>query len=172
MPSDKMANEPPKRLCVAKVASPHGVKGLVKLHVFVEDINLLNGPLFTGETGDNTLTVTPKNAVSKHWIAEIDGSNDRDKAEELRGTCFYIEREALPETEENEFYASDLIGLNAMDESGKAIGRVIAVENFGAGDLLEIQPASAESFYLPFNSETVPEISETTIIVNIPEGLL
>ena len=172
MPSDKMASEPPKRLCVAKVASPHGVKGLVKLHVFVEDINLLNGPLFTDESGNDTLTITPKNAVSKHWVAEIDGSNDRDKAEELRGTCFYIEREALPETKENEFYASDLIGLNVMDEDNKAIGKVIAVENFGAGDLLEIQPDGTESFYLPFNKETVPNITETTVIVRIPENLI
>jgi 16S rRNA processing protein RimM len=176
MPSDNNLTEAPKRpgarICVAKVAAAHGVKGLVKLHVFADNIDLLGGDLFTVETGDQTLSLKLKNATAKHWLAEIDGVTDRDAAEALRGTNLYIDKSALPEPDENEFYASDLIGLPAIDKDNKEIGKVVAVENFGAGDLLEIKPAGRESFYLPFNDDTIPDIREDKIIVAIPEGLL
>lgn len=161
-----------KRLCIAKIAAAHGVKGLVKLHVFAENIDLLNGKLFTSESGEDTLSITLKNATAKHWLAEIDGITDRDAAEALRGTNLYIDKSALPAPDEGEVYISDLIGLTAIDKDGQEIGKVIAVDNFGAGDLLEIQPIGAESFYLPFNDDTVLEIQDDKIIVEIPEGLI
>lgn len=162
----------PERLCVAKIASAHGVKGLVKLHVFVEDINLLKNTIYKSENGDDTLGITLKNATAKHWLAEIENITDRNAAEALRGTNLYIDKEHLPEIDEGEFYINDLIGLLVVDKDKKEIGKVIAVENFGAGDLLEIKPQGSESFYLPFTDNTVPEILEDKIIVKIPEGLL
>lgn len=168
-----MNNESPNsRICVAKIATAHGIKGLVKLHIFVEDPQLANGDLFTSASGDNTLTITLKNATAKHWLAEIGGITDRTEAEKLRGTELYIDKSKLPAPDEDEFYFSDLIGLSALDEDNKEIGKVIATENFGAGDLLEIQPTGAESFYLPITDETVLDITDDKIIVNIPEGLI
>ena len=171
MPSHNNSNEP-SRLCVAKVATTHGVKGLVKLHVFVEDINLLKNTIYKSETGNDKLGVTLKNATAKHWLAEIENITDRTQAEALRGTNLYIDKEHLPEIDDGEFYISDLIGLTAANKENKEIGKIIAVENFGAGDLLEIKPSASESFYLPFTDDTVPEILEDKIIIEIPEGLL
>jgi 16S rRNA processing protein RimM len=160
------------RICIAKIATAHGIKGLVKLHVFSEDPQLADGILFTSESGDTTLSLTLKNATAKHWLAEIDGITDRTQAEKLRGAELYIDRDKLPQTNDDEFYISDLIGMMCVNENNQNIGKVIAVENFGAGDLLEIQPKSAESFYLPMSNETILEILENKIIVDVPEGIM
>lgn len=170
MPVSDEAQAP--RICVAKIATAHGVKGLVKLHVFAEDIGLLNNTLYTSETGDSEISMTLKNATAKHWLAEIKDVTDRTEAEKLRGTELYIDQEHLPEPEEGEFYFSDLIGLDCFDKDDQPIGKIIAVENFGAGDLLEIQATGQESFYLPFNDDTIIEVMSDKIIVQIPEGLL
>lgn len=159
------------RILIAKIATAHGIKGLVKLHVFAENPQLLNGTLFTSESGDKTLSLKLKNATAKHWLAEIDGITDRNEAEKLRGTELYINQADLPETQADEFYIADLIGLACLDNNNKDIGKVIAVENFGAGDLLEIQPKGTDSFYLPFTDDTILDIHEDKIIIEIPEGL-
>jgi len=162
----------PKRICIAKIATAHGIKGLVKLHVFADDITLVKGNLFTGETGDKTLHITPKNKTAKHWLAEVYGITDRNAAEDLRGTELYINQTALPEINADEFYYSDLIGLPTFDKNGIEIGEIIAVENFGASDLIDIKPKAAPSFYLPVTDETLLEIKADRVIIAIPEGLL
>ncbi|NCO02990.1 MAG: 16S rRNA processing protein RimM [Alphaproteobacteria bacterium] len=161
-----------KRICVAKITTAHGIKGLVKLHVYAEDLNLIKGALFTSETGDETLKITPKNATARHWLAAVDGITERNGAEALRGTSLYIEQTALPEIGDNEFYYADLIGLPAIDEDGMTIGEIIAVENFGASDLLDIKPKGQPSFYLPVCEETLMTINKDNVIIRIPEGLL
>ncbi len=167
-----MTDEPKdNRLCVAKIATAHGIKGLVKLHVFVENTDLLNGDLFTAETGEKTLKIKLKNATAKHWLAEIDGINDRTEAEKLRGTNLFIHKNSLPEPDEGEFYINDIIGLPCISQDGESIGKIIAFQNFGAGDLLDIQPENGESFYLPMTDDTILDIQEDQIIVVIPEGL-
>ena len=160
------------RICIAKITTAHGIKGLVKLHVFADDETLANGILFTSESGDKTLSLKLKNQTAKHWLAEVGGITDRTEAEKLRGTELYIDKENLPDADEDEFYIADLIGLPCIDTDQKHIGKIIAVENFGASDLLEIKPDSGESFYLPFTDEAVLDISDTTVAVSIPEGLL
>lgn len=160
------------RICVAKIATAHGIKGLVKLHIFVDQTDLANGVLFTNANDDKTLQIKLKNATAKHWLAEVEGIKDRTEAEKLRGTELYIDKSKLPKPDEDEFYFSDLIGLPCLDEEGTQIGKIIATDNFGAGDLLEIQPAGGESFYLPVTDETVLDITEKEITVRIPEGLL
>lgn len=161
-----------KRIMVAKIATAHGIRGFVKLHIYADDEQLANGKLYTSENGNNTLDITLKNATAKHWLAAVDGVTDRNAAEALRGTELYVDHEILPEIGEDEFYYSDLIGLPAMDEDGAEIGKIIAVENFGASDLIEIQPQGKESFYLPVSDETLLEITDDKIVVSIPEGLL
>ena len=160
------------RICIAKIATAHGIKGFVKLHIFADNSQLANGKLFTSESGDKTLSLTLKNATAKHWLAQIEGVTDRTEAEKLRGTELYIDKENLPDANDDEAYIADLIGLACIDENSKHIGKIIAVENFGASDLLEIQPDVAESFYLPFTDETVLDITDTTVTIEIPEGLL
>lgn len=161
-----------KRIQIGEITTTHGVRGLVKIRPSVEDESLLNGVLYTSDAGSNTLTIILKNRQNKVWLAEVEGYADKTAAEALRHTPLYIDRSVLPEAADGEFYYDDLIGLSVVDPDGAAIGKVISVENFGASDLLEIQPLKGPSFYLPFVDEYVPDISETTVTVIIPEGLL
>ncbi len=142
------------------------------MHVFADDPQLANGILFTSESGDKTLSLKLKNATAKHWLAEVEGISDRNDAEKLRGTELYINKDLLPEANKDEFYIADLIGLSCIDNAQKHIGKIIAVENFGASDLLDIKPEGSESFYLPFTDDTILEITDTTVTIEIPEGLL
>ncbi len=149
-----------KRTCLGKIVSAHGVKGLVKIKPFGQDPSLIEslGAAFTSEDGDETLTVLLKNGLGKYILAEIEGSADRNSAEALRGTELFYERALLADAPEDSFYYDDLVGLKVM-EDGKEIGKVIAVDNFGAGDLIEIKRTRGEEdFYLPFKDEYVPEV--------------
>ena len=145
---------------------------MVKLHVFVDNLDLLKGTLFTSETSDATLSIKLKNATAKHWLAEVENIIDRTEAEKLRGTNLYINKTDLPDLDEGENYVDDLIGLKAVDEKDTVIGKIIAFENFGASDLLEIKPDIGASFYLPYTDDTVIDILSDKIIVIIPEGLI
>ncbi len=166
-----------KRICVGEIATVHGVRGLVKVRAYGDDAQTLQqyGPLYTSETGDKTHTITLKHQSGGAWIAEVDGITDRNDAEKLRGTQLWLDRDRLPAIEEDGgFYHVDLIGLKAVDLDGKDWGEVIAVENFGASDLLEIKPEGKPSFYIPFVDSFVPDVNLETGIVTIdmPEGLV
>jgi 16S rRNA processing protein RimM len=92
-------------------------------------------------------------------LVKAEGVETRDDAEALRGLRLYIPRDRLPEPEdEDEFYLSDLVGLEAVDAAGAPRGRVVAVQNFGAGDLVEVRGPDGETFYVPFTREAVPEV--------------
>jgi 16S rRNA processing protein RimM len=92
-------------------------------------------------------------------IVRAEGVETRDAAEALRGVRLYVPRDRLPEPEgEDEFYLDDLVGLEAVDAEGAARGRVVAVQNFGAGDLVEVRGPDGETFYVPFTREAVPEV--------------
>lgn len=156
-----------RRVQIGTIATAHGVRGLVKIKCEAEDLSLFDGPVFTAETGDETLTLTLKNPLGKYVLAAVDGIEDRTAAEKLRGTKLWTGRDSLPETEEDEFYFEDLVGLAAFTPDGTPAGTVVAVENFGAGDLLEIRPMSGPAYYLPFTKDNVPDISlsERRIVV-------
>jgi len=154
----KSDNRKSGRTCLGKIATAHGIRGLVKVLVFGEEPGLLDGTLYTDETGPACITLRMKNSMGKYWLAEIDGVADRNSAEALRGTALWIERDALPAPDEGAFYYDDLAGMIALDEAGLKIGTVLGAENFGAGDLLEIQPLSGESFFIPFNDDYVPKV--------------
>ncbi len=163
---------PARRVCLGRIAKAHGVRGLVKVRCSGDDPYMLDkhGSLFTSETGEGTITLTMKNSMGKYWLAEVEGVVDRDKAETLNGTELWIERSKLPEIEdEDEFYFEDLIGLPVQTEDGSPAGKIIAVENFGASDLLEIQPITGAPYHLPFTKEKVPKISiADNIVVIVP----
>ena len=163
------------RILIAEIAAAHGIKGFVKLTYFGEDIRDTEdyNPFFTTESGANTLVLQVKNAIKGGYVAAIDGITDRTQAEALRGTRLYIERSKLKQPEENEYYHTDLVGCVVL-ENNIEIGKVIAVDDFGAGALLDIRPASGSSFYLPFKGDFVGtvDIAAKTIHVSIPDGLL
>jgi 16S rRNA processing protein RimM len=163
-------NDKNRRICIAKIATAHGVRGLVKITCYAEDQNLLtSGTLYKGENSTETIKLSLQNKSGKYWIGKVEGIADRNEAELLRGTSLWIDRDALPEPEDDEFYIEDLIGLPVIDTDGNAIGEILAIQNFGAGDLLEIKPAEGHSFYHPFTKEATPHVSLEQITITPPQ---
>lgn len=164
MTSEPSPSQTEKRIVVGKIATAHGVKGLVKILPFCEDIDLI-------EMAEE-FTITLKNPSGKYILAEIEGVNSREDVDAIKGTELTISRDQLPEPEDGEYYIEDLVGLLAINaQSGKDAGVIIAVHNFGAGDLLEIKPKSGgETYLLPFNDDHVPEIGETSVQIIPLEG--
>jgi 16S rRNA processing protein RimM len=148
------------RICLGQIGAPHGVRGEVRLHSFTANPTAITtyGPL---ETEDGRVFEIESLRPVKHaFVAKLSGVADRDAAERLANTKLYVPRERLPQpAEPDEFYHADLIGLRAVDRAGIDCGTVVAVHNFGAGDLIELKSAaSAQTELLPFDSVTVPEI--------------
>ncbi len=161
-----------KRILIGKIATAHGIKGFVKLDVYADDEQLLNGTVFTADTGTDSVTLSFKHSTGNQIVAAVDGITDRNDAEKLRGTKLYVDRDALPAANDDEFYYEDLIGMNVIDAQGAAIGLVLGVDNFGAGDLLDIRKTgSAESFYLLFSDDTILDVNlaERVITAQLPE---
>lgn len=162
-----------KRICLAEITGVHGLRGLVKLRFYGEDPDLLSVPL-TDETGKKHFKVhLGSHQKNDMWIAEVEGVSGRDQALALAGTRLYIERDALPQTDEGTFYIEDLKGLDVVLEDGRAFGSVKAVHNFGAGDILEVKPAEGSSIYIPMTKAAVPEIdlNARKVVIADPEEL-
>ena len=145
------------RVCLGAVTGAHGVRGLVKVKTFTEvaeDIASY-GP-GENEAGDRQFTLELKGSAKGQLIVSIKGVGDRNAAEAMRGTRFYVARASLPEVEEGEFYHADLIGLRVEDPSGTEIGTVSGLYNFGAGDLIEVRTEEGREELMPFTKEVVP----------------
>jgi 16S rRNA processing protein RimM len=111
-----------------------------------------------------------KHAIKEDWAAEVKGVSDRNAAERLRGTKLYVDRSALPDTDNGELYIEDMIGLKVVDEKGSIIGTLESVQNYGASDLLDIKPIDGgQNFYLPYTEDCVVDLDAGTIIVTMPE---
>lgn len=150
-----------KRIRLGKIAGAHGVRGMVKISYFGDTPEALSdyGPLYTAETGDEKISLTLKGASGKHLLAAIEGIAEKNAADALNGTELWVERAALPAPPQGQYYIEDLVGLKALDnKDGSEIGTVTAVQNFGAGDLLEIKPKGQESFFLVLTKENVPVV--------------
>ena len=147
------------RICVARVGAAHGVRGEVKLWPFTEDPMAVidYGPL-TSKDGARQFEVVRARIAKDHLIAALKGIATRDDAERVNGIELYIPRDRLPPTEAGEYYHADLIGLRAIDSAGAEIGKVLAIHNFGAGDIIEITPARGPTLLLPFNDAVVPTV--------------
>lgn len=160
---------------VGRILGPHGVRGLLRVQYFGDPVSLVGyGPVMNRD-GKALFEMDAKSNLKKGVMLMVaDGVNDRNAAEDLKGTDLFIPRHRLPEPEEDEFYNSDLIGLEAFHVDGAQLGRVKAVQNFGASDLLEIQPVSGRTYYVPFTKDIVPEIDLAAgrLIINPPEGLI
>ncbi len=145
-----------RRILVGEIGRPHGVRGLMKLRSFTADPAAIAsyGPL-TDEAGTRRFALT----LLAEGLARIEGIADRDAAARLTGTKLYVDRDRLPPPEEEEFLLADLIGLSVVDASGETLGTVVAVPNYGGGDLLEIAPArGGATALLPFTRAFVPQV--------------
>ncbi|MDF1722008.1 MAG: ribosome maturation factor RimM [Minwuia sp.] len=151
------------RVIVAAIAGAHGVSGRVKLKTFTEEPASVGtfGPL-SDEAGERQFEIRVTGSTKGGVIAELSGIRNRDQAEALKGTTLHVDRERLPELEDEEdFYQADLIGLEAIHVDGQRLGRVKAVHTLGAGEVLEIQPAlraGRKTLLVPFSREAVPVV--------------
>jgi 16S rRNA processing protein RimM len=165
----------PDRVLVGDIGRPQGLQGEVRIRSFTaEPASIAEyGPL-EDETGTRLFEIESLRVTAKALTARLKGVESREQAEALTGTRLYVPRSRLPEREQDEWYHSDLIGLAALDPDGAAIGTVIAVHNFGAGDLLEIgPPGGGATVLMSFTRETVPEVDVEGGWLRIapPEGL-
>jgi 16S rRNA processing protein RimM len=162
------------RVCLGQIGAAHGVRGEVRLHSFTADPAAIvtYGPL---ETEDGRIVeIEAMRPAKDHFVARFSGIADRDAAERLKNIKLYVPRERLPEPEEpDEFYHADLVGLRVVDRAGAQIGTVVAVHNFGAGDLIEMQPETgSKTELLPFDAATVSEVDLASgrLVVELPSG--
>jgi 16S rRNA processing protein RimM len=148
----------PERVLVAQIGAAHGVRGEVRLRAFTADPLAVKayGPL---ETEDGTvLTIETLRPQKDVLVVRFAGVTDRNAAERLRNQNLYVPRARLPAPEPGEFYHADLIGLAAEASDGRALGTVIALHNFGAGDLIEVKPPDGVAVMLPFTEAAVPVV--------------
>ena len=166
-----MGDETHNLIFVAQVGAAHGVRGEVKVTTFTADpMALVSYKTLMRQDGSPALTIASARPTKGGIVARLKGVADRNAAEALRGLKLYIQRDSLPEPEEDEFYLADLIGLAVETAAGELLGKVKTVQDFGAGDLLEIQPKAGASWWLPFTREAVPEvrIAEGRLIAEPP----
>ena len=161
-----------KRVLLGRVAGAHGIRGDVVVQTFTgEPANCAAyGPL-SDAAGTRSFVLKVVRVTPKGVIARIGGVTDRNGAEALAGTELYVARDRLPAVRDGEFYHADLIGLAAVTPDGASLGRVVAVQNFGAGDLIEIELAGTRRTELvPFSDAFVPaiEIAAGRIVIALP----
>ena len=165
----------PALLLVGRIAAAHGLRGLVKLQCFTARPESIGsyGPL-SDAAGKRVFEVTVLNPLKGGVVASIAGVSDRNAAEKLRGVELYMPRDRLPPPGEGEFYHADLVGLAVEQKDGTPFGRVQAVENYGAGDLLAIVRPGGRSVSLPFTDQVVPvvDIAGGRVVVDPPLGLV
>lgn len=159
-------------ICVARIGAAHGVRGAVKLWTFTEDPFAVKryGPLLSKD-GKRQFEVAQAREARDHLVATFKGVTTRDEAERLNGIELYVAREKLPATDEDEYYHADLIGLAAVTTDGEPLGRVLAIHNFGAGDIIEIAPPKGTTMLLPFTNAVVPEVNLATgrVVIELPQ---
>lgn len=159
---------PTNRVFLGQIGAAHGIKGSVRISAHTQDPEAIGsyGPLETDRPG-LVITITKARLQKNVVIAHIKGINDRTAAEALNGVSLFVDRSRLPEPDdEDDFYHTDLIGLDARLDNGTTIGKVSALPNFGAGDLIEVRdPTSGDTFLYPFTKAVVP-------VIRIAEGYL
>jgi len=155
-----MSSQPNTLIEIARVAGAFGVRGEVRVTAYSDDPLALKGygPLLKRD-GTPALTLTAARLHKGGLVVKAKEVASREDAEAMRGVKLYVPRSALPPPEEDEFYLADLIGLQVRDAEGRVLGTVKAVQDFGAGDILEIAPPEkGATWYLPFTREAAPEL--------------
>lgn len=149
------------RVCLGVIVGAQGIRGEVRIKPFTaepEDVGAY-GPV-TDEPGEKTLRLSVRGRAKGAVVARIDGIADRNAAEALKGTMLFVARSRLPEPEDEEtFYHADLVGLEAKAPDGALLGQVVAVFDYGAGDILDIRRADGSLASVPFTRAAVPEVN-------------
>ncbi|UZE49661.1 ribosome maturation factor RimM [Rhodopseudomonas sp. P2A-2r] len=162
---------PAAQICVARIGAPHGIRGAVKLWTFTEDpLTVMTYGQLKTKDGGRTFEVATAREGKGHLVATFKGVSSREDAERLNGIELYIPRDRLPETDDDEYYHADLIGLAAVDAADAPIGRVIAIHDFGAGTIIEIAPPEGNTLMLPFTNAVVPtvDLKAGKVIIELP----
>lgn len=144
---------------LAAIIGAHGVAGEVRLKVFADDLSP-----FT-RFNDGALTLTSLRPGNNGAIARFAEIRDRNAAEAMRGTTLTVPRSELPPLAEGEYYHADLIGLPVVTPTGEPLGTVVAVDNFGAGDVIEVERPTGKRFMVPMRPEAVPEWSPERMVI-------
>jgi 16S rRNA processing protein RimM len=161
------------RVLVAQIGAAHGLRGEVRLRSFTaEPMAVKEYGALESEDGAHAFTIEALRPAKDVLIARLAGVTDRDAAEQLRNVKLYVPRARLPEPETDEFYHADLIGLAAVATDGRELGTVVALQNFGAGDLIEMKRLDGATELLPFTKAVVPEVDVAggRIVVDWPES--
>lgn len=145
---------------LAAIIGAHGIAGEVRLKVFADDLASYTS------FNEGALTLRSVRTGSNGAIARFAEIADRTAAEALRGTQLTVRRSALPPLDEGEYYHVDLLGLAAVSDAGDALGTVVAIDNYGAGDVLEIERPDGKRFMVPMRPEAVPEWNDERLIVD------
>jgi 16S rRNA processing protein RimM len=164
-----------EKVCVGAIAGSFGVRGEVRLKSFCADPGAIGdyGPL-SSEDGSRQFTVKITRSVKTGFAARLSGISSKEEADAMRGVRLFAPRDMLPNLPDDEYYYADLIGLSVMDTGGEDCGRVHAVHNHGATDLLEVRAKGQKGTVLvPFTKEIVPtvDLASSRIIIDPPEGL-
>jgi 16S rRNA processing protein RimM len=162
-----------ERICVAQIGGAHGIRGEVKLKSFTADpLAVKDYGVLESEDGAASFAIEALRPAKGYLVARLRGVRDRNAAEQLTNLRLFVPRERLPPPAADEFYHADLIGLAAVTAEGTEVGTVVAVHNFGAGDILELRPpAGGTTIMLPFTDAFVPriDIAGGRIVVEPPE---
>lgn len=151
---------PDSPVTLAVIIGAHGVTGEVRLKVFTEDLSSYK--VFNG----GALTLKSVRHGSNGAIARIAEVTDRNAAEALRGTELTVPRSALPPLEPGEYYHADLLGLPVVSLEGEALGQVVAIDDFGAGDVIEVERPDKKRFMVPMNADAVPDWNAERLVVD------
>lgn len=163
------------RICVAQIGAAHGVSGEVRLRSFTADpLSVRDYGRLETEDGALAFEIEALRAGKDHLVVRLSGVRDRDAAERLTNLKLYVPRERLPPPDAEEFYHADLIGLRAESRDGTELAKIVAVHDFGAGDLLELLPVGERNtVLLPFTTTTVPlvDIAAGRVVIDPPQDL-
>ena len=163
----------PKQLLMGRIGAAHGITGEVRIQSFTEEPLALAsyGPLATDKPG-LVIEIESARATTNVLVARLKGVKDRTAAEKLNGVELYVDRDKLPPAEDDDdFYHADLIGLEARLSDGTVVGKVTAIPNFGASDLLEVTDArSGDTYLYPFTKAVVPtvRVAEGYLVIETP----
>jgi len=163
-----------ERVCVGAIAGSFGVRGEVRLKSFCAEPDAIGDYSPVEDENGRAFDLRVSRTIKNGFAARLSGVSTKEDADALRGVRLFVDRDRLPSLPDDEFYHTDLLGLEVLDSGGARLGKIAAVLNHGAGDLLEVRgPGLKDGVLLPFTKDAVPTVDLSTgrVVVDPPEGL-